>query len=797
MSALLRLSGVLVALTSLACTSNAQSQAGFSISSANQQTRAGEQGLLPPSPVLRGAPTAASQQSQALQPSSQLPPQTPYAQAPYPQTPHVQPYPPSINRQEAGIASGWADEPEVLFRQSPFQAFVSESSGKILPQFGHDLFRKVPATFAPVDNIPVTADYVVGPGDEVWIRAWGQVDMDVRAIIDRNGTINLPTVGVFNVSGIRYQDLPAYLKNAFGRYYRSFELTVSLGQLRSIPIFVVGQARRPGSYTVSSLSTIVNAVFAAGGPSENGSMRHIQLKRHNKVVTEFDLYDLLLHGDKSRDVPLQAGDVLYFPPTGSLVAISGGVKIPAIYELKGQEASLQDLISWAGGLASTAAPSRLTVERLDGSKARRVEEFSMDEAGRGRSIVDGDVVTVFSIAPRFTNDVSLKGFVAQPSRFSWKEGIRVSDLIPSKDALVSREFWINRNRPTLQDNKPLDALAVASAKKTELGQVERDLRRTEEVHWDYAVIERLRDDLSTTLVPFNLGRAVLERDPTQNLTLRPGDIITVFSKTDIRVPSSKQARYVRLEGEFVTPGLYQVQEGETLRQLVARIGGITPQAYLFGAEFTRENARVIQQKQLDESLDRMSLEIDRSVGQQLAKATTPEAATAASEQLANQRRMLEKLKGVKAVGRVVLELPAEENLLTAALPDIALENGDRFVVPARPAFVNVFGAVFNPNAYLYKSGRRADDYLDQAGGTTRDADGDSLYVLRADGTVVSRRQSSWLSAAIGGNRLMPGDAVIVPERLERLNFTREFKDWTQIFYQFAMGVAGLKVLQGL
>jgi len=248
---------------------------------------------------------------------------------------------------------------EAPIGKTDFQVFIERSTGHVLPMYGYDLFR-APTTFAPVDNIPVTPEYVVGPGDELLIRAWGQIDIDYRAVVDRNGVISLPRVGTVPVAGLKYQDLTAAVKQAVAKNFRNFELLVTLGQLRSIQIFVVGQARRPGAYTVSSLSTLVNAVFAAGGPSPRGSMRSIQLKRGSAVVTEFDLYDLLLRGDKSKDAALLPGDVIYFPPAGPLAAVSGNVKNPAIYELKGP-ASVVALLDYAGGLTTTAQVKQVTI----------------------------------------------------------------------------------------------------------------------------------------------------------------------------------------------------------------------------------------------------------------------------------------------------------------------------------------------------------------------------------------------------------------------------------------------------
>ena len=213
--------------------------------------------------------------------------------------------------------------PETAAPVTEFQEFVASSLGRKLPIYGHSLFDRVPTTFAPVDRIPVTDDYLIGPGDEVLIRAWGQIDLDGKLVVDREGEVFLPKVGALAVAGLKYQQLPEFFRTAIGRVFRNFDLTVSLGQLRSIQVFVVGQARHPGNYTVSSLSTLVNALFASGGPSASGSMRRIQLKRNNLVVTEFDFYDLLLKGDKSKDARLLPGDVIYIPPTGPSIAMAG------------------------------------------------------------------------------------------------------------------------------------------------------------------------------------------------------------------------------------------------------------------------------------------------------------------------------------------------------------------------------------------------------------------------------------------------------------------------------------------
>ena len=334
-----------------------------------------------------------------------------------------------------------------LTTKSDFERFAEDSTGRRLPVYGRRLFDQVPTTFAPVERVPVPADYVIGPGDELLIRAWGKIDLDSRVTVDRNGQVYLPRVGTLNVAGLRYEQLEGYLHAAISALFKDFELNVALGQLRSIQIFVLGSARQPGAYTVSSLSTLVNALFTSGGPSATGSMRHIQLRRGDRLLAEFDMYDLVQKGDKSHDVPLLPGDVIYIPHIGAQVAISGNVNEPGIYELKG-ETTVAAALEGAGGLTNLAGAERVLLERIDNHSGRRVEEFPLDASGLARLLQDGDLLRIFPLSPKFENAVTLRGNVAQPGRYVWKEGMRVSDLIPSRDFLITRDFWNRQNQPT-------------------------------------------------------------------------------------------------------------------------------------------------------------------------------------------------------------------------------------------------------------------------------------------------------------------------------------------------------------
>lgn len=786
-----------------------------------------------------------------------------------------------------------------------FQQFVAQSTGMYLPIYGQNFFRP-PTTFAPLTQVPVSADYVIGPGDEIIIRAWGQVDVDYRDVVDRNGNLYVPKVGTLHVAGLRYDQLHDFVKTSISRIFHDFQMNTSLGSLRSIQIFVVGYAARPGGYTVSSMSTLVNAIFAAGGPAPNGSMRHILLRRGSEVVTDFDLYDLLLAGDKGRDQKLLPGDVIYFAPVGPQVAISGSVNQPAVYEL-GTKPTVGELLHMAGGTSAVAYGSKATVERIEDHRVREVASFTLAGDGLQRELRGGDLIRVAPVSARFSNAVTLRGNVAAPGRHPWREGMRVKDLVPDLYTLVTENYWVQQNDITrtaqagmsateqmcLPGSPYLNSEICANAQMTGAtgiypqpqlgvpGRVPRtgpqpqypyqapypygypqpgpygaggqyspngayqqppagypypqqyqgppfeqpptdtsqtstlagaqelvsgaqaalkmEIRRTApDVNWNYALIERLNmDDLTTRLLPFNLRRAVLQPDSEDNLLLKPGDVVTIFSQGDMRVPIAQQSKYVYLEGEVKTPGVYKAEPGETLRQLVERVGGFTDNAYLFGAEFTRDSARAEQQTRLDQAVQQFEQEIERNASEQ---AVTNISNTGGSEELASyrtnlmgQRQLVDRLKQVKADGRVVLGIHPVDNSVNA-LPAIELEDGDRLVVPSRPSFVNVVGAVYNTSSFVYGKNMRTRDYLRDAGGGTAVADTGRLFIVRADGSVVSNTGGAFTGGTMSA-RLMPGDTIVVPVKPNKPGFMKGLRDWSYILGQIGLAAAAINVLK--
>ena len=717
-----------------------------------------------------------------------------------------------------------------------FQKFIQTGTGRLLPIFGASLFDEAPGSFAPIGAVPVPADYVIGPGDEVIVRSTGVLDFELRPVVDRDGQIVLPKVGAVQLAGVRVGELEKVLTQQLGKSFRNFTLSATLGQLRGIDVYVVGQARRPGKYTLSSLSTLVNALFASGGPNANGSMRRVQLMRGDKPVSTIDLYEFIVKGDKTRDMKLLPGDVIVFPPAGPRVAVTGSLNTPAIYELLRNDTPIREVLALSGGMTILADSQRGQLERLDnGAKARReVESFALDEAGQGRRMRDGDLLTLFAISPQFSNAVTLRGNVAAPLRYPFKPGMRVRDLIPDREALITRDYWLRKNllvqfedpqphaKPgtqgrdatmsgaggkdaTLRDATLRDATTLDPGQRVDLEKARQEVRNNfDEVNWDYAVIERLdRGELKTRLIPFNLGRVVLNADESQNIELMPGDVVTIFGVRDLQVPRARQTRLVRLEGEVAAPGIYSVESGETLPQLVARVGGLTRDAYLFGTEFSRESVRKQQTATLQTVAQKLEEQVTAGAANRAANLTVSDPTQLAIQQQRIQteerlaRERLNRLKTMKPSGRIALELDPT----SPQLPTMTLEDGDRIVIPSRPSFVGAAGAVYNDNVLVWRQGRTVGDYLLSAG-PTENADIANLFVLRADGSVTTRSQGSFLGVGRGDLQslvMVPGDTLVIPDKIDRETgytaFMRGLKDWTQIIYQLGLGAAAIQVLR--
>ena len=766
--------------------------------------------------------------------------------------------------------------------RTEFQIFAEDEAGHPLQVFGRKLFDEVPTTFAPLDRIPVPTNYVLGPGDELLIHVWGKIDLDTRVTVDRNGQIFVPTVGTLTVAGLRYEQVQSSLHSAIATLYKDFDLNVTMGQLRSIQVFVLGSARQPGVYTISSLSTLVNALFTSGGPSATGSMRHIQLRRNDQVITEFDLYDLLRRGDKSHDVQLLPGDVIYIPPAGQQVAIIGSVNEPGIYEIKGDE-TVASALSDAGGATNLADEDRVLLERIENHEGRQAESFAMDDSGLKRTLRDGDLLRVYPLSPRFDNAVTLRGNVGQPGRYAWHNGMRVSDLIPNRQFLLTRDYWNQQNFlvperiahpfglapdqfnpqtgtnvPTPTNTPPVvnqqngfnaqngfnqqpgpnqqstpnvqnvpngqtapntqsgsnsntqnglnpqtgmnqqngGTQQSATNQQTETNTQNEAIQRSEasfaaarngeEINWDYAAIERLdQHDLSTRLIAFNLANAIDDSASADNVVLQPGDVVTIFSEKDIPLPVDKHAAFVRVDGEVNAPGIYRIGPGETLRDIVKRAGGLTPHSYLYASQLNRISTRRAEEIEIRQSTAQMQRDL---LARNAATSTVGTSNTADQQaQLSSQQALIAQLAAVQPTGRVVLAMKPDASSVDD-IPAFPLEDGDTFYIPPELNTVQVSGAVYNENAFRYERQKKLFVYLNDAGGPTRQADTKRIFLIRADGTVISRqtRGDFWRSD-FDKTTLLPGDAIIVPPKLKGPStFIQQLPYFTQILSQTAL-----------
>jgi len=675
-----------------------------------------------------------------------------------------------------------------------FQRFVAATTGQTLPIYGIGLFTGRQVTFAPVANAPAPADLILAAQDELEIRIWGQVNFSANLRISRAGDIFLPKIGSVHVAGLTVAAAEEHLRQTMDRIYRNFELTVDLGQIHSIQVYIAGQARQPGEYTVSALSTLIDAVFASGGPSSTGSMRHIQLKRDGKVLTDLDLYELLVKGDKTGDLQLQPGDVLYIPPSGPQVALLGSVRAPCIFELSGKE-TLGALLDLAGGRTAMAAGSRISIDRIADHAERIAFELADNAEGLAAKLADGDIVRVDPITSNYRDTVTLRGSVANPGHFRWRPGMHLSDLIPDRDSLVARGYWWRRTQlglPAPEFTADEQSSAGPSVAKTQDAAVRSTAGETD---WDYAVIER-RDPstMNTSLIAFDLGKLVLEHDGAQDLALQPGDAVTVFSRDDLRVPVDRRTKYVRLEGEIVKAGVYSVAPGETLRSIVERAGGLTSKAYLYGSEFTRVSTQALEQQRLEEYANRLAHLLQRNAISDLQSHSGHNSSQSAL--LSANQALVSRLHEARASGRIVLKLSVSSQSVSD-LPDVALEDGDRLVIPPRPSTIQVIGAVFNQNAFLCENNARVSTYLRLAGGPAREADHHQIFVLRADGSVVHRGNgnSMFEASSLDHLRLYPGDTIVVPEKMVRPSGFRTLADWTQIMSQLSLSSALLDVVK--
>ena len=653
-------------------------------------------------------------------------------------TQFVQPQP-GPQAQQAALAQQLSSSQLRQIAQDPTAQAYLGPFGAPLRQYGYAMFAANVSTFAPVDDIPVGPDYVMGPGDDLTINVWGAIDSTMIRTVDRNGRIVLPKVGDLRIWGLTFSQADRLIRDELSRYFRGFQTSVTMGRLRTVSVHVVGEVCQPGVYTLSSLATVTNALYSAGGPTKLGSLREVRLLRSNVQVARVDLYDFLQRGDRARDYRLESGDTIFVPTVGDVVAVAGEVKRPAIYEIQ-TGTRLADVVSLAGGVTPTSYIKRVQIVRALPNAERATLDVDLtghylkgDEASNPL-INAGDLVLIHPADPRVYNIVKVDGAVRYPGAYELKPMMRIGQLLPA-DRLLPEAY-------------------------------------TERVE-----VARRRPDLTMEVLAVDLKKA-WAGDQSQDLLLKPLDEVTV--RTEL-----KAARAIVLTGQVARPGVYTIAEGEKLSSVLARAGGFTDRAFLKGAAYTRASLRKIEQEQLDAFLKTQEQRMLAAASTVVVGAEKEEAA-ANQQALQARREALRLLASKVVVGRMVVHLDQPDRL-KGTDNDVLLMDGDTLNVPEPPDSVLVIGAVRSSTSVKYKEGAGVDYYNNRVGGYSKEADKKEAHIVKADGSAIASFTNI--------RTIEPGDTVIVPPKEEeKIRTLPTVRDIAQTIGAVLLGVAALAVL---
>jgi polysaccharide biosynthesis/export protein len=719
-----------------------------------------------------------------------------------------------------------------------------------LKPFGYELFKDSTSTFGSVNDGPVPADYVVGPGDQINVQLFGAQNKSLRLVVGRDGRINFPELGPINVSGRSFERVAREIEQRVGREMIGVRASVGVGDTRSVRVFVVGEANRPGSYTVSGLATITSALYASGGVKPIGSLRNIQLKRQGAVVRHLDLYDLLLRGDTSDDAKLLPGDVIFIPPVAATVAVDGEVHRPAIYEIKDTQ-TVEDLVNLAGGPTTEADTSRLALVRVNDERARVVLDLRLDQpAGRRELVRNGDSIRVLRLRPTLDSGVVVEGHVFRAGPLAWRQGMRLTDALgsieelrPNADSnyvLIRREMPPDRyvvalsadlgaalRDPSSASNvqlMPRDRIMVfdtEAGRQTQIAPLIEELRRQatitrpsevvtvdgrvkargayplgpgmrvsdliraggglqDSAYGSKAELTRFRLDAEsrqTDLIEVDIA-AIMRGDQSADVQLQPFDLLNVKE-----IPEWSAQEQITLLGEVRFPGNYPLRRGETLNSVLARAGGLTSLAFPEGAVFTRHELQEREQEQLNKLADRLQSDLAATALQ--AAAANKDASGAA---ISVGQTLLNQLKSTRAVGRLVIDVRSVLKAKPHSPEDVVLRDGDRLVIPKQKQEVTVIGEVQTTTSHFYRPDLSRDNYIAMSGGLTRKADRQRIYVVRADGGVVSSESSAWFRRS-SNVQIKPGDTIVVPLDTERIPALPLWQAVTSILYNLAIAAA--------
>ena len=747
---------------------------------------------------------------------------------------------PVVVQTETVMARDTALQPEIKTN--------AEATGQQLKPFGYDLFAGNPSSFTPVNDIPVSSDYVLGAGDSLKVNLYGKESQFFELIIDQEGQAQLPNLGPISLSGLSFSEAKKKIVATINQKMIGVSASVAMGQLRSIRVFVLGEAYMPGSYVISPLSTITNALVLSGGVSELGSLRNIELKRKGKLIHSLDLYDLLLKGDTSNDAQLQSGDVVFIPPVGATVGIKGEVRRPAFYELKSNE-PVSNLVTYSGGLLASAYPEQASLERINNKGERILLNVDLKDVQQSsQPLKDGDILSLPKVLAKIENVIKISGHVERPETINWKENLRVSDVVTGVKYLKAK--------PDLQY-----ALIKRYSKPNRILSIHTF---------------SLADALSSPST--NKDPLLFDQDEVIFFGLlegsRSAEVAKIVGELRAQANLNESSKEVSVSGDVRYPGTYPLVDGMQVSDLIYAAGGLTEKAFqlyaeLNRSEFTVSQERIQSRKTLDlsneaslqETLqsrdvlqiktipnwaesktvslegevrfpgiyainkdDTLSTVIERAGGlteyayapgamftrvalkaqqakeleemQQRLEADIAKAQIVSANQtsigeksndLGEAQALLGKLKTTPATGRLVIDL--NKVLDHTAEYKISLEDGDRLFIPKKKNSVTIVGEVQLPISQVYESELSYLDYINRSGGLTNKADEDRIYIIKANGGVEIPKTSSWFAS--NKQKLEPGDTIVVPLDADKVDEVILWRDVSQIFYQIALGAAAV------
>ncbi|MFK5952097.1 MAG: SLBB domain-containing protein [Desulfobacterium sp.] len=713
---------------------------------------------------------------------------------------------------------------EISLIELQYRSRYASSLSNDLQQFGYDIFRS--ATSKPSSLAVPDDNYRFGTGDNLLIKVWGSsVDVEYPAMVDREGVINIPKLGPIFVAGVKYGDVEAIVKKEAEKYIQGVNISVTLIELKSLEVYVVGNVENPGLHLLPAFSTIFDGLIYAGGVQKTGTLRGVKLYRGDNNVQSFDLYDLLLKGNRNSDTSLQNKDVIFVPQIGTTAAVAGAVNNQAIFEIIGKN-SIKDLVAMAGDILPQAFGDRIHLRRFDKNKEFVVQDINIkDSPGDWNKIIvkDGDLLELKFMDSTMPNVVRLEGNVWQPDVFNYKAGMTLSQILTTTDLLLPETLTdfamiFRYDRKTTRSTpmrfplskvfsgeydaplQPYDKIVILSRDKIGIKE-EVTIRGAV---WNPGKYEfkpdlRLKDALALAGgVKFGAGtdRVEVARQIIKNNTIETEYLLMTLEKDGefvlhphdaILIPMIKDAALVRqisLTGELRYPGTYTIRENEKVSDLILRAGGLTEDAYFYGAKYTSEKAREIQQRSIDKMIEQLQLSYMQTSSEIVQTATSMEDAKAAEIANSTVQGLLSKLRSIKAEGRVAIIL-ADLDSYKGSIYDFKLQDGDALDIPQKPIFISVVGSVYSPGSFLYETNKTLDYYLGKSGGAAKTADTEHIYLLKADGEILSMTQKHGFFSKFGDTTLMPGDTIVVPEDLERVPYLKFVKDIADIIFKIA------------